>query len=401
CGGDGGGGSPPSGPGTVAYIETSCRQDGPDMTLQQDVRILHGDAPSVTAMSVGPLGPFTSLLCATYGSNRYSMRDIGPVKRFGITPDGSGVAFEVTDVFIRDPGWVLAPGQAGIYYTRADGSGLRRLGPPSRSPATFYTPSGVLVVNDFSLSFDPSGQQFTYTDRGPDEAGHDAAQVFVQGLMPGARSRQVTRLPALDLPGQWPEITVPSFIDSRTILFSRWIQPGTERTWLTVDIDTNQVNDLPTVALPGGELIPIYQITGEDWIGLIGTLKGEPENPFADSPIREVVVTDGTNVLQLTNFRRVDTVLTFPFYSARDRRVYFSASFNPRYDPKRSENCQIFSIAPRGGDLRQLPFFRERAAHATDGCFGNRRGTACSVLFGHTSHASQNPHTGEIFFRSN
>src|SRR5262245_15960248 len=104
CGGDGGGGSPPSGTGTIAYIETSCRQDGPDMTLQQDVRILHGDAPSVTAMSVGPLGPFTSLLCATYGSNRYSMRDIGPVKRFGITPDGSGVAFEVTDVFIRDPG---------------------------------------------------------------------------------------------------------------------------------------------------------------------------------------------------------------------------------------------------------------------------------------------------------
>src|SRR5574341_685870 len=94
CGG-GEGGSPASEASTLAYIVTSCRQIGTDMTLQQDVRILRGEAEEVTAMSVGPLGPFPSVNCATYGSNRYSLRELGPVQRLGITPDGSGVLIEI------------------------------------------------------------------------------------------------------------------------------------------------------------------------------------------------------------------------------------------------------------------------------------------------------------------
>ncbi len=43
----------------------------------------------------------------------------------------------------------------------------------------------------------------------------------------------------------------------------------------------------------------------------------------------EVFVTDGTNVLQLTDFRRTETASWQPFFSPRDGRVYFTASADP------------------------------------------------------------------------
>ena len=68
------------------------------------------------------------------------------------------------------------------------------------------------------------------------------------------------------------------------------------------------------------------------------------------------VIDRDNDVLQLTNFRRVDTLN--PTLSADGQRVFFSASADP-LGTNPTENCQIFSIDRTGGDLRQLTDFHE------------------------------------------
>ena len=53
--GDGGDGSSSSDVGTLAYVVSSCREVAGEATLQQELRIYHGDGGTVTAMSVGPV----------------------------------------------------------------------------------------------------------------------------------------------------------------------------------------------------------------------------------------------------------------------------------------------------------------------------------------------------------
>jgi hypothetical protein len=387
CGGDGhdGAGSPAA---TVAYIVTACRQTGASMTLQQEVRILRGAEEAATVVSVGPFGPFRGQGCAERGDARGSFYpSLGPLQRFGITPDGSGIVYELNDVFVSQGRGLLPPEERGIYYIRTDGSEARRLGPASRSPTIF-------IFTDVTIAFSPDGQEFAYIDRGPDEAGHDAAQVFVHDLMPG-EPRQVTRLPSL-FPGRFPENGWPLFIDTDEILFGRFPDsewpPRAGQGGLVVDLQGNVLSEISKVVLPDGRVIPIFRIIGADW--LASRIVGEVEES------NEVAVSDGTNVLQLTNFGRSDTVNFSPFYSPRDQRVYFTASADP-FGTNPTENCQIFSIDPMGRDLRQLTFFRENAAHAATGCLGGPRGQGCRIDFNWAlGQRSQDPQTGAIFFRS-
>src|SRR5438132_13915664 len=75
-------------------------------------------------------------------------------QRLAVLPDGSGVVFEVTSQFSTSPTPTaeLSP-EDGIFFVRADGSGLRRLGPASRWP-TFVvfadptSPSGLAFVDN-------------------------------------------------------------------------------------------------------------------------------------------------------------------------------------------------------------------------------------------------------------
>ncbi len=390
CGG--GGDSPPAVANTAVYLLTSCRQAGAAMTIQQDLRVLVNETETVTVFSVGPLGPFAGVGCGLNGFNRWVFNPrYGPVQRFGITSDGSGVAFDLTDEFVVEGQGLLPLGDRGIYYVRTDGSGLQRLGPASRSPA-WWLVSGFGYYATNWLSFDPTGQQFAYVDLGPDDADHEAAQVFVRGLTPGDAA-QVTRMPAHDDPVQTPEIAWPYFIDGGTILFGRFSADSVVETWMTTDL-AGTVSEVPTVSLGGGYVVPTFQIVGEDWIGLTVSMPGEPLVPHGTFPITEVFVVDGSNVLQLTSFRRTDTAPGPPYYSARDQRVYFSASANP-LGKNPTENCQLFSIDPLGGHLRQLTFFSEGSSHATNGCFAGRRGYGCQV-----HRASQQPNTGTLLFKS-
>jgi hypothetical protein len=269
----------------------------------------------------------------------------------------------------------------------------RRLGPPSRSPAFYTEADFVYFLNDRNLSFDPSGREFVYVDYGPDESGQEAAQIFVQSLVPGAPPRQVTHLPPLDVPHGWPETTWPSFIDEDTILFARWppATPGIE-SWMTVGVEGTHVRDVPRVDLGGGHFIPVFHISGQDYAALSSALPGVPENAQLNYPLLEVFVVNGTDVLQMTNFRRNDTSNAQPFYSTRNGRVYFTAAANPRgTNPEKT--CQIFSIDPLGSDLRQLTSF-EKPANRREGCLDDAGGCRLELV-------GQSADTGTIFFVSN
>jgi len=394
--GDDGGGSSASNVGTLAYVVTSCREVAGVATLHQELRILRGETETVTVMSVGPLGPFTSYgLCTVWGRARDTLAPrLGAFQRLGMAPDGSGVVFELSDASAQVGRDLLPPEQRGMYYVRADGSGRRRLGPASRVPAWYFVPPGGYWMN-LRFGFDASGRQVTYPDLGPDEAGEEAPQVFVHTLATRER-RQLTYLPRIAHEGDPPDIGWPSFIDAHTILFGRFSGQPNRVTYRTVDVDDRRVSDVPTVALPGGTLIPIFHIIGGQWTAGSFDVPSEAVNPVAGWLMTaEVFVTDGTNVLQLTDFHRTDTTTWDPFVSPLDGRVYFTASADP-LGTNPSYDCQIFSIEPLTRDLRQVTFFHEGGEHWA-ACFSNRRPDGCRIDF---NLASQNPVTGAIYFRS-
>src|SRR5262249_59224196 len=98
---------------------------------------------------------------------------------------------------------------------------------------------------------------------------------------------------------------------------------------------------------------------------------------------------DGKNLVQLTNFRRVDTGRGF--LSANGRRVFFTASADP-LGANPSENCQLFSIDRVGGHLHQLTRFRE----------GDRSVAGCSNVppRSNVPVTTQDPETRTVVFQS-
>jgi hypothetical protein len=108
-------------------------------------------------------------------------------------------------------------------------------------------------------------------------------------------------------------------------------------------------------------------ITGTRRAGLLGeTLAGTPVNaaPGYPAAIAEVFLLEGPRLLQLTNFRRVDTGREF--LSVNGRRAFFHASADP-LGTNPTENCQLFSIDTLGRHLRQLTHFRE-GERSVNGC---------------------------------
>jgi hypothetical protein len=164
----------------------------------------------------------------------------------------------------------------------------------------------------------------------------------------------------------------PRFLDDQTILFyteanPEGLNPEAEEVPVFVNADGSGGLRLvpPLTALAGSVLDPRFAITGADPISAVFSVPGQPVNatgPFQN--IQEIFFFDGgQNFLQLTNFHRADTG-RFPG-DAR-QRVFFKASADP-LGTNPTNNCQIFSIAPEGGDLRQLTQFRE-AEQSRAGC---------------------------------
>jgi hypothetical protein len=371
-----GNGSPGAGAGanagTLAYLVSTCRRvSGLEETVQHELRVTRGDE-TATVYSVGPLGPFASgAACVRWGrGGGQIMNRFGAFTRLGMTPDGSGIVFELNDETNVNPSArnLLPAEQRGMYYVRSDGSGLRPLGPPSRFPA-YHSASG--GWHHHKVLFAPGGRLFTYGDLGPDEDGQEAPQVFVRDVHTGA-AKQLTRLPPVPDAGGNPEIWNIRFIDARTILFWRFVE-STDRysyKYVSVDLDGKTTDLDRIVELPDGTVITIPVITSGKWAANFADVGGEAENGGSRW---EVFVTDGTNVLQLTRYNRFDTAPNTPVLAAFDGRVYFTASADP-LGTNPSYGCQIFSIDPISRDTRQVTFFEcEGSGRSTRGCFGRCR----------------------------
>jgi len=142
------------------------------------------------------------------------------LQRLGVSSDGSLVAFEVTDDFSFFAFTAVPPEAEGMFLVRTDGSGLRRLGPPSRDPSFRIAPSvrgtGFDVSGPADLPFSPDRRRIVFTDVGPGPGDEDAVQVVALDLATGRRT-QLTHLPAGSSPFLAAPVTFgPRFVDDET-----------------------------------------------------------------------------------------------------------------------------------------------------------------------------------------
>jgi hypothetical protein len=389
CGGGGGeadsSGSPLATVRTLAYVVSACREDATRRSIHQELRIRQGDHDPVTmaVTDVVQESPVLRGTCRLYGRARLGITSIFafPVQRFGVSPDGSSIVFEKTTRFSIWQLPPLAPDDEGFFFVRADGNGLRRLGPPSRESLSRFSSIRFRGnYDDTPLSFSADGRTVVFSDRGPGPDG-DAAQVVTLDLATGSRV-QLTHLP-----GATP--VDPSALDVHTVRFlpdGRIIFGTRGNLGYTVRPDGTDLKAEPLpVILPGG-IDPTFKITG-DLVTAINL--GLPNGTF------EVFLLDHANLLQLTHFHRQDT--SRATVDVDGERVFFIASANPPESGggNPSENCQIFSIDRLGTNLRQLTDFNPEG-HSALGCtFGGGPPPGCNIEPGR-----QDPVTRALVFPS-
>jgi hypothetical protein len=418
CGGGGApnpGGAPGALSGTLAYVTTECREDARGIGGSQALHIRRGESEPVTVVEhqvPEPVPDPFGGLCSQLGELiRYAPGNglFAAAQRLGVSPDGSAVVFEITDDFsVFAPNKLVAPDQEGFFFVRSDGRGLRRLGPASRDPDFGFVldpsqPFGFRVSGPFlNLAFSPDGHTVAYTDRGPGPTGEDVPQIVTLDVATGQRT-QLTHLPRATPPDPvFVPTGFPFFLDDETIVFRTFanpdgLNPQGDFIRLTVKIDEPhllKVFQVPLpVVLPGSEVVPLFAITGAQLDSATFSLDGPPMNhiPSLEDRIQEVFGRDGENLLQLTNFARVDTFDQFA--SVDGQRVFFTASADP-LGTNPSENCQLFSIDRLGTDLRQLTSFRE-AEHSARGCTNLGPPPGCNV-----SNVWQDTVTQTVVFHS-
>ena len=393
---------------TLAYVVTECH-DGPEGSSgRQRVEVLRGDAsaPLIIKEVGGAFAVESDIrLCAFVARNRWglSLLNIGVLERLGVSPDGSRVVFEVTDAF-SDPGR-LPEHEKGIFVVRADGSGLRRVAPPSRDPP--FRVLGLAISSIGTLfAFSPDGRTIAYTDLGPGPDGTEAVQIVTLDLDTGARM-QVTRLPVSPpLDPTRPATLGPFFLDAHRIAFfstsnPTGLNPEQRLVPFVVQRDGTSLSRGPQpAAVSGGGVFPQFVITGPAPSPALLSTAEEPV--IVDgSAVLDVFLLDGDNLVQLTAFGRTD--ITDAVLSADGRRVFFNASADACAEGKYNtctgsnpfRNCQIFSVDRTGGDLRQLTAFDEGGI-STLGCYYDARGQGCAANL-----LAQDPHTGTLVFYSN
>ena len=136
---------------TLAYVVTECTMDPQGLTsLQQTFFLRRGNCDPVPVMVVGPStpAPDPDQLCLQFGESRqsYSFLRTGVFQHMTLLPDGSGALFNVTKQFSVTPAVTPEPPEEGIFFVRADGSGLRKLGPASRVQAAAALAASVLTT---------------------------------------------------------------------------------------------------------------------------------------------------------------------------------------------------------------------------------------------------------------
>ena len=409
---------------TLAYVVSTCRVDATGVGfVEQDLRIQVGDGAPVSVRGVNARVDGTQpQLCHFLGDGRLGqvLQAVLPFKRLAVTPDGSRVVFEIAAplpqhlALVRDPTVAV---DEGIYVVRSDGTGLRRLGSPSREPAFRITGIGVTFLTFPGFAPSPDGQRVVFTDRGDGPDG-EAIQIVSLDLDSGRRAPLTTLPPGPHDPCPViadsickPGTTGPFFLnDEEVVFFSEanpdGMNPAGDLTAFIVNQDGTGLRSGPRPSsLPNGVLDPSFVITGRAPSVVVLPLDAPPEGPPEREAFPftlEVFLLDGENLLQLTDFKRndiIDAALT-----ANGERVLFSASANrPAAGPagddiirqrNPTENCQVFSIDRNGGDLRQLTDFRE-TDHVRFGCYNDIGLVGCSVGF-----FAVDPMTGTLVFYS-
>jgi hypothetical protein len=371
---------------TLAWVESECLEDTSGMIRgRQVLRVRRGECGPTTVtepVRVELQDPNPGVypdngFCKAYGDSRDGVlsASVGAFQRLGVSPDASRVVFEVTNEFAPYH-WSPLPEQEGIFVVRADGSGLRHLGPPSREQSwrilvDLAVPLGGIIVPDTRIAFSPDGRRIAYTDKGPGADGGDAAQVVTLDLASGVRT-QVTHLPAPQTPPLLLQVSGIRFVGDDTLLFFSAADADGHHPdggFFRVNTDGSGLQALPTPALlPGKRVVPIFDVTGVRTDVLNVELPDvTPANPvpFWAPVTRDVFLVDGPRLLQLTEFGRADT---FGYFVGVDgRRVFFHASANLQ-NRNPTESCQLFSIDRLGRDLRQITDFNRGGPHATTGC---------------------------------
>jgi hypothetical protein len=413
--------------GTLAYVETECRDTTEGFVERQALRIGQGERQPVTVFETPGVGPIAELgwLCRFQTLGRAYGFSITreALQAVAVSPDGASVAFEVTDEFSFNPPLPLnlRPEQKGIFWVRADGTGLHRLGPPSRTPFFALLPSGALIdySNRRALSFSADGRTIAFADKGPDADGHEADQIFTIDVATATRT-QVTQLPPAVPPAGYPvnapTVWGPHFDDERTISFYASANPddlNPQGIYLLMTTQTDGSGlevPLPIpVALPGGTIELRFVITGDRPQAFSVGVPGTPINDLGSflQEIGEIFVIDeGSNILQVTNFRRADT--WYPLVDVDAEHIYFAASDNT-LGTNPSENCQIFSVDRTGAGLHQLTNFRE-TAHSVQGCSFWLRPRGCAfqiqwqdrrsralIFYSNCDLLGSNPNGAQIF----
>ena len=401
---------------TLAYVQTECRTSADGfITARQSLRIRRGDCEPVTVVefqSAEPQ-PDPAGLCRIYGVNRggYSAVIATPLQRLGVSPDGSAVVFEVTDDHLAFPVITAAPEEEGIWFVRADGSGLRRLGPASRDPMYRILGDGGPIGFLLYLPLSPDGRLLVFTDLGPGPSGEDAVQVVTLDVVSGRRT-QLTHFPPVALPCSGTSITpnqcfpvyFPQFVDAHTVLFQTISAPDSMHpegviSTFTIRDDGTRLRPLPQpVALSGNRVIPTFQLslTGRGVITLqleaLTNVPGlGPGTRIQEAHVQEAFFVSPRDLIQLTNFGRYETYALF--LGADRRRAFFIASADPLgHNP--AGDCQLFSIDTLGGHLRQLTRFTQ-SEPSQFGC-GGAPPPGCSI-----GDAYQDPVTRTVLLNSN
>lgn len=406
--------------GTLAYVLSTCTDAG----FRQRLQIRRGNCDPVSVLDF-PEPTVPPPPCARIGAFRWGTAApiTGVFQRLGVSPTGEHVVFEVTDDFsLLSPGKLLPPEQqGGIFAVRADGRGLRRLGPPSRDPSFGFQCCGRYGLRTTvwtRLTFSPDGREVVLTDLGPGPAGEEAVQVFTLNVDTGERI-QLTHLPfepdhPVGLDSLDRGTCCPVFLDNGQIVFLSYLDidgsnPEREQAEFVMNRDGSGVERAPfPLVLPEGRLVPIFETAnaGSRRYATTLSIQGTPINRDTGQPdIREVFLFDNGSLLQLTTFGRSDTGTAD---ITRDgRRVIFAASADP-FGTNPTETCQLFSIDTVGTSLRQLTDFsspelspRGCVQGEPPGCrilsYGLERATGTEVFYSSCDPFGTNPYGDQLF----
>lgn len=409
CGGSSDGDAKhPDGPatfGTLAWAVTDCRSDGETVTVRQDLHVGAEDRPqaTVTSLQIGPLDaqtpvifPFSTIppqpvglaeACRLLGQVRLGTHSVFFlfIQDVEVSPDGETIVYEVTDNFSPLPPGLLDAADEGIFAARADGTDIRRISDARTLPS--FVLEAALSVDAFAFS--PDGETVAFVDGFAGIASVNAELVTLD-LSDGAR-RVVVELPAGPPAERFPPTCCPRFVDDDTIAFTSTanpdgLNPGGEFALFTVDTDGSDLA-IALSTLPAATVSPLFAITGMQPAVTILEIPG----PSGGAVAPEIFFFDEEqNLLQLTNFRRQDTLSVL--LDIGGETVFYLASADP-LGTNPSRNCQLFAVPTIGGTPRQLTDFGE-APQSTFGClFSPLPGCAIGGMF-------QDPDTGTLVFHS-